>query len=43
LREGADPGKLGLSKEEGVAYIQCPDPGKPFTPGGTVIFKIKKA
>jgi uncharacterized repeat protein (TIGR04076 family) len=42
LREGADPMKLGLSKEEGVAYIQCPDPGKPFTPGGTVIFKITR-
>ena len=42
LREGVDPVKLGLSTEEGVAYVQCPDPGKPFTPGGTVIFRIKK-
>jgi uncharacterized repeat protein (TIGR04076 family) len=42
LREGVDPGKLGLSKEEGVAYIQCPDPGESFTPGGTVTFRIKK-
>ena len=42
LREGADPVKLGISKEEGVAYIQCPDPGEPLTPGGTVTFKIKK-
>ncbi len=42
LREGIEPVKLGLSREEGVAYIQCPDPGEPFTPGGTVTFKIKK-
>jgi uncharacterized repeat protein (TIGR04076 family) len=42
LREGADPVKLGLSKEPEVAYIQCPDPGKPLTPGGTVTFKLSK-
>jgi uncharacterized repeat protein (TIGR04076 family) len=42
LREGVDPVKLGLSKEPGVAYVQCPDPGKPLTPGGTVTFKIIK-
>jgi len=39
LRDGADPRKLGLSKEEDVAYIQCVDPGEPYTEGGTVIFK----
>ena len=39
LREGVDPRKLGLSKEEDVAYIQCVDPGEPYTGGGTVIFK----
>ena len=41
LRERADPVKLGLSKEPGVAYLQCPDPGEPLTPGGTVIFKLR--
>jgi len=39
LRDGADPRKLGLSKEKDVAYIQCVDPGEPYTEGGTVIFK----
>nr|QNO51905.1 hypothetical protein OPAKKMBI_00006 [Methanosarcinales archaeon ANME-1 ERB6]QNO51937.1 hypothetical protein INOMBEHI_00004 [Methanosarcinales archaeon ANME-1 ERB6] len=39
LRGGVDPRKLGLSKEEDVAYIQCVDPGEPYTGGGTVIFK----
>jgi uncharacterized repeat protein (TIGR04076 family) len=38
LREGVDPVKLGLSKEKDAAYIQCADPGKPYTEGGTVIF-----
>jgi len=39
LREGVDPEKLGLSKEKDIAYIQCVDPGEPYTEGGTVIFK----
>ena len=39
LRDGADPRKLGLSKEKDVAYIQCVDPGEPYTEGGAVIFK----
>lgn len=42
LREGVDPMTLGLSKEAGVAYLQCPDPGEPLTPGGTVTFKITR-
>lgn len=43
LDEGVDPRKLGLSKDEGNAYIQCVDPGEPYTKGGTVIFKCSKA
>jgi len=39
LDEGADPRKLGLSKQKENAYIQCVDPGEPYTSGGTVIFK----
>lgn len=42
LREDADPLKLGLAKEGSVAYLQCPDPGEPYTNGGTVVFKIEK-
>jgi uncharacterized repeat protein (TIGR04076 family) len=43
LESGADPVRLGLSKPEdrNHAYIQCVDPGEPYTEGGTVIFKIK--
>ena len=39
LREGADSKKLGLSKDGKYAYIQCLDPGEPYTDGETVIFK----
>ncbi len=42
LRSGADPIELGLSKEKDKAYVQCVDPGEPYTEGGTVIFEIKK-
>ena len=38
------PIELGLTteKEPDCAYMQCVDPGKPFTDGGTVIFRVKK-
>ena len=38
------PFKLGLTTEEDQnhAYFQCLDPGKPYTNGGTVIFRVKK-
>jgi len=44
LEEGADPVKLGLSKprDREHAYIQCVDPGQPYTDGGTVIFRCRR-
>ena len=44
LEAGADPVRLGLTKPEDSehAYIQCVDPGAPYTDGGTVIFRIRK-
>lgn len=44
LEEGVDSVKLGLSKPEDRehAYIQCVDPGKPYTDGGTVIFRCRR-
>lgn len=44
LEQCADPVELGLSKPEDRknAYIQCIDPGKPYTKGGTVIFRVHK-
>jgi uncharacterized repeat protein (TIGR04076 family) len=35
--------QLGLSKEKGEkGYIQCLDPGRPYTNGGTVLFEIER-
>jgi uncharacterized repeat protein (TIGR04076 family) len=44
LERGADPVELGLSKpdDHANAYIQCVDPGEPYTQGGTVIFRIRR-
>ncbi len=42
LDEGADPVKLGLSRDKRRAYMQCVDPGAPYTDGGTVIFECRR-
>jgi uncharacterized repeat protein (TIGR04076 family) len=44
LDEGADPVKLGLTKleEKEYAYMQCVDPGEPYTHGGTVVFRCQR-
>ena len=38
------PVELGLTTEQDKdhAYMQCVDPGKPYTHGGTVVFKCRK-
>jgi uncharacterized repeat protein (TIGR04076 family) len=43
LEYGWCPLKLGLTTEDDQdhAYIQCLDPGRPYTNGGTVIFIVK--
>ena len=33
---------LGIGDKDDEGYIQCPDPGKPYTCGATVVFKIKR-
>jgi len=43
LARGVSFKELGLALEEGnVGYVQCLDPGSPYTPGGTVIFEIRR-
>jgi len=43
LSHGIGFKELGLSHEEcNVGYVQCLDPGAPYTPGGTVTFKIRR-
>jgi uncharacterized repeat protein (TIGR04076 family) len=42
LSHGIGFKELGLAHEEGnVGYVQCLDPGPPYTPGGTVTFEIR--
>jgi uncharacterized repeat protein (TIGR04076 family) len=43
LSRGIGFKKLGLATEEGEkGYIQCLDPGKPYTNGGTALFEIRR-
>lgn len=38
--KGVSAKTLGIGVEDDIGYIQCPDPGKPYTCGGTVIFEL---
>lgn len=43
LSRGISFKELGLAKKEGdIGYVQCLDPGTPYTDGGTVIFEIRR-
>jgi uncharacterized repeat protein (TIGR04076 family) len=44
LERGGDPVELGLTRPEDRehAYVQCLDPGEPYTHGGTVVFRVRK-
>jgi len=43
LARGMSFKDLGLAHKEGnTGYVQCLDPGQPYTPGGTVIFEIRR-
>lgn len=33
---------LGIGGEDDVGYVQCPDPGSPYTKGGTVTFELRR-
>jgi len=40
--KGVSAKTLGIGEEDDIGYIQCPDPGKPYTKGGTVIFELRR-
>lgn len=43
LARGVSFKDLGLAHNEGnVGYVQCLDPGEPYTAGGTVVFEIRR-
>ena len=42
LLKGVPATALGIGKEEDAGYVQCPDPGEPYTCGGTVVFELRR-
>jgi uncharacterized repeat protein (TIGR04076 family) len=44
LSHGISFKRLGLARDEKseTGYMQCLDPGKPYTNGGTVLFEIRR-
>jgi uncharacterized repeat protein (TIGR04076 family) len=38
--KGVSTKTLGIGDEDDVGYVQCPDPGRPYTCGGTVVFRL---
>ncbi len=40
LLKGYSAREMGIGPCDDIAYVQCPDPGKPYTSGGTVLFKL---
>jgi len=42
LLKGVSAKDLGIGERDDVGYVQCPDPGRPYTCGGTVVFELKR-
>lgn len=42
LLHGRSAVDLGIGSEPDVGHIQCPDPGPPYTKGGTVVFELRR-
>jgi uncharacterized repeat protein (TIGR04076 family) len=40
--KGVSAKVLGIGEQDDVGYVQCPDPGKPYTCGGTVVFELRR-
>jgi len=40
--KGVSAKELGIGSEDDIGYVQCPDPGKPYTCGGTVVFELRR-
>lgn len=39
---GVSAKELGIGSRDDVGYLQCPDPGSPYTCGGTVVFELRR-
>ena len=42
MARGCSARELGIGEKEDEGYVQCPDPGPPYTTGGTVLFRIRR-
>jgi uncharacterized repeat protein (TIGR04076 family) len=40
--KGVSAKVLGIGEQDEIGYIQCPDTGKPYTFGGTVVFELRR-
>jgi uncharacterized repeat protein (TIGR04076 family) len=40
--KGVSARTLGIGRVDDVGYVQCPDPGEPYTCGGTVVFELRR-
>jgi len=40
--KGVSAKSLGIGEKDDVGYVQCTDPGEPYTSGGTVVFELKR-
>lgn len=40
--KGVPAKDLGIGNEDDIGYVQCPDPGRPYTNGGTVVFELRR-
>jgi len=40
--QGVDADELGIGSGPNKGCLQCPDPGPPHTPGGTVTFQFRR-
>lgn len=40
--KGISAHELGIGEGDDIGYVQCPDPGKPYTTGGTVVFELRR-
>jgi len=39
---GSSAIELGIGNRDDIGYLQCPDPGPPYTKGGTVVFELRR-
>ncbi|RLI19142.1 TIGR04076 family protein [Candidatus Bathyarchaeota archaeon] len=40
--KGVSAKDLGIGSTDDIGYVQCPDPGQPYTCGGSVLFKLRR-